>query len=241
MLSTSYPMASWVTDTYKAWVAQNSVPMNNLSKALESKISINNEMTSLKQNYNSANALIDLAGDAFGAIASAAAGSAAGVGSNALSALGTYMRTPMQNYIMGKQNQASNKIANIDLQTSMNNARYSASIESDTMHGSIASGSLPFSMNKTGFYATRVFQPKQYIKNIDDFFTMYGYAQNRLMVPRLDVRAVFTYVRVIDIQLAMPMPSDAYSEIKDIFQNGIRFWKNAESVGNFSANNFIVG
>ena len=238
---TSYPMASWVTDTYKAWVAQNSVPMNNLSKALESKISINNEMTSLKQNYNSANALIDLAGDAFGAIASAAAGNVAGVGSNALSALGTYMRTPMQNYVMGKQNQASNKIANIDLQTSMNNARYSASIESDTMHGSIASGSLPFSMNKTGFYATRVFQPKQYIKNIDDFFTMYGYAQNRLMVPRLDVRAVFTYVRVIDIQLAIPMPSDAYSEIKDIFQNGIRFWKNAESVGNFSANNFIVG
>lgn len=237
---TSYPMASWVTDTYAAWVAQNSVPMNNLTKALESKISINNEITSLKQNYNSFNALTDMVGDAFGALASAVAGNPAGVGSAALNGLGTYFKTPMQNYIMGKQNQASNQISTIDLQTSMNNARYSASIEGDTMHGSIASGSLPFAMNKTGFYATRVFQPKQYIKNIDDFFTMYGYAQNRLMVPRLDVRAVFTYVRVTDIQLAIPMPSDAYSAIKGIFQNGIRFWKNADSVGNFSANNFIT-
>ena len=236
----SYPVCSWNSDTYATWVAQNSVPMNNLSKALESKISINNEMTSLKQNYNSANALIDLASDAFGAIASAAAGSVAGVGSNALSALGTYMRTPMQNYVMGKQNQASNKIANIDFNTSMQNAKYSASVQADTIHGTIGSGNTALALGRPGFYAVRMYQPITALRRIDSYFDMYGYAVNKLDSVNLKARPHWTYCRVSDIQLSnLTMPSDELSQIKAIFENGIRFWVKMNEVGDFNLDNSV--
>ena len=41
----SYPVCSWNSDTYATWVAQNSVPMNNLTRAQEDKITTRNIAT----------------------------------------------------------------------------------------------------------------------------------------------------------------------------------------------------
>ena len=122
----------------------------------------------------------------------------------------------------------------------MQNAKYTASIQADTIHGTISSGNVSIGMGKPGFYAIRMTQPMMTMKKVDSYFDMYGYAVNRLGDVNLTARPHWTYCRVSDIQLSNPsMPSDELSEIKAIFENGIRFWVKMDELGNFDLDNSV--
>lgn len=220
----SYPVCSWNTDTYASWVAQNSVPMNNLAKAQEKKVTTRTSTTRANESLTGLGGLAGMVGD----LVDRKLGSGIATGVN------TLISMAKQENMM----RANNKISNIDFNTNMQNAVYSASIEADTIHGTIGSGNLLFALNKKGFYAVRMYQPNWFIRKVDKFFDMYGYAVNTIQKPDLNARPHWTYVRVSDIHLGNNlMPADALNDIKDIFQNGIRFWKHASEVGNFSLDN----
>ena len=122
----------------------------------------------------------------------------------------------------------------------MQNAKYTASIQADTIHGTISSGNVSIGMGKPGFYAIRMTQPVMTMKKVDSYFDMYGYAVNRLGAVNLTARPHWTYCRVSDIQLSNPsMPSDELSQIKAIFENGIRFWVKMDELGNFDLDNSV--
>ena len=79
-----------------------------------------------------------------------------------------------------------------------------------------------------------------YAKMIDDFFTRYGYAQNRIMNPPVHVRSKFTYVKTKGCKINGSMPAEAEKKIEDIFDRGVTFWNGISGVGDFSGTNNIL-
>ena len=222
----SYPVCSWNSDTYATWVAQNSVPMNNLTKAQEDKITTRNIATRQGQLLDIGSGLVGGALSLLANMPIAGLGKALGGVENALSS--------------EISNKAHNKISNIDFNTSMQNAKYSASVQADTIHGTIGSGNTALALGRPGFYAVRMYQPITALRRIDSYFDMYGYAVNKLDSVNLKARPHWTYCRVSDIQLSnLTMPSDELSQIKAIFENGIRFWVKMNEVGDFNLDNSV--
>lgn len=78
---------------------------------------------------------------------------------------------------------------------------------------------------------------KNYAMMIDDYFTMFGYAIKQVGTPNMNARPYFTYVKTIGCTVHGELPSDDGAKIEQIFDNGIRFWKNHANIGNYSLNN----
>ena len=76
-----------------------------------------------------------------------------------------------------------------------------------------------------------------YARMIDDYFTMFGYKVNQVMTPNMNARPYYTYVKTAGCEVGGAIPADDASAIEDIFNNGIRFWKNHSNIGNYSLNN----
>lgn len=65
---------------------------------------------------------------------------------------------------------------------------------------------------------------------------MYGYACNKLKKPNLTGRESWNYVKTNNVILKGSMPVDAMDRIKQMFNNGIRFW-HGDFVGDYARSN----
>lgn len=72
-------------------------------------------------------------------------------------------------------------------------------------------------------------------ERIDQYFDLYGYAQNKVAVPDLNVRPYWTYVKTAGLQIKGTCPHDALERIRSIFDAGIRFWNAPGDIGNYSS------
>lgn len=84
-------------------------------------------------------------------------------------------------------------------------------------------------------------------KRIDDFFSCYGYAINKVDIPKLTGRQYWNFVMTQNAVIAGDMPASSKEAIGRIFDSGITFWHNGDQVGNYrqsvsngSINNPIV-
>lgn len=119
-------------------------------------------------------------------------------------------------------------------------AAYTASIHADIIKGNISSGCINVSAGLQKFWYNRMSVAYDYAKMIDDFFTRYGYAQNRIMNPPVHVRSKFTYVKTKGCKINGSMPAEAEKKIEDIFDRGVTFWNGISGVGDFSGTNNIL-
>ncbi len=103
-------------------------------------------------------------------------------------------------------------------------------------HGSASNTSL-LGANNIYIRAEQRCVNRNIAKTIDDYFTMYGYAQNIVATPNIHARPKFTYVKTIGCKVNGGAPDESITRIQNIFDNGIRFWVNASEVGNYSVNN----
>ena len=71
----------------------------------------------------------------------------------------------------------------------------------------------------------------------DDYFTRYGYAQKRVMFPRLVARKRWTYVQTVGFEFNGQINDTDTKKIKSIFDNGITFWRNPNDVGHYELSN----
>lgn len=93
--------------------------------------------------------------------------------------------------------------------------------------------------------------PKFYVKNcqhdeiqaIDDFFTMYGYKVNKLKTPSghgvngsAFNRPSYNYIKTQGCIVKGELPAVVSAKICSIFDKGITFWKDGNSVGNYGEN-----
>lgn len=181
LVLSDYPICSWNYDTYRAWVAQNAIPM--AISAVPSLISAG---------------LSD-----FGALHS----------------LGRVLNVISESY--------------------------KASIASDTLKGDYRSGSVNVANKIHNIYYARKCLNRNRAIQFDNFFTMFGYARNKIEAINRKSRAVFTYVKTVACTLTPTIeggvPADDMKKISNIYDNGIRWWREPSQIGNFVVNNPPIG
>ena len=77
----------------------------------------------------------------------------------------------------------------------------------------------------------------EYAKIIDDYFTMYGYKVSCLKIPELKNRENWTYIKTIGCHITGNFCSEDQTKIQSIYNNGVTFWVNGDSIGNYSLDN----
>ena len=116
---------------------------------------------------------------------------------------------------------------------------YQHSLQPPQVEGNINSGDVTFSAGYLTFTAHHMSIKKEYAQIIDEYFTMYGYKVNRVKVPEKNHRANFWYTKTIDVNIDGAIPMEDMKKIKDCYNRGITFWKNASNIGNYSVSNAI--
>lgn len=94
-----------------------------------------------------------------------------------------------------------------------------------------------FSANQKCFVAIKRCITKNYAMMLDSYFDMFGYAVRQHGVPNMNARPNWTFVKTIGCSVGGNIPADDAGAIEAIFDNGIRFWKNHNNIGNYSLNN----
>lgn len=116
---------------------------------------------------------------------------------------------------------------------------YNASISADISKGSYNNGCVNVADNKQQFYYGRCSITRNYARCIDDYFTMFGYATNRLKVPNRNSRPHWNFVKTIGAVLSGSVPADDMKKLCDIYDKGVTFWKSGSEVGNYSLDNTV--
>ena len=75
---------------------------------------------------------------------------------------------------------------------------------------------------------------QEFARKIDRFFDMYGYACNEVEVPDISSRYYWNYIQTHGLNMIAPIPQESADAIIKIFENGIRFWKDPNIVGEYT-------
>ena len=88
------------------------------------------------------------------------------------------------------------------------------------------------------FYFINKHISEEYAKIIDDYFSMFGYATNRVKIPNTKNRPSWNYVKTQDIKIVGSVPFNDMAKIKTIYNNGVTIW-HGDWVGDYSRNNQV--
>lgn len=77
----------------------------------------------------------------------------------------------------------------------------------------------------------------QFARRIDSYFDMYGYATNELKVPNINTRPYWNYIKTQGINLEGDIPESDLAEIRNLFDNGVTLWHDAQHYLDYSQNN----
>ena len=215
MISSAIPRIPYSIDSYAIWLAQNSTWVNGHRVEGSEYLSPS-----------------DLTRD----IASIVSGAGLGAMANmqmASSALGyVFTGSPVMGAVAGGGVALINAVAKVQANMA---AKEKAKLLPDKYNA--GTGSVNLQYNKVGFtiYAKRV--RDEYAQMIDNYFDMYGYKTNEVKVPNMDSRPHWNYVKTAWANISGNIPADDIVKLKEIFNNGITFWKNPSEVGDYSLNN----
>lgn len=123
------------------------------------------------------------------------------------------------------------------------NAQVIEQSRGDTPRGNIG-GMVDCAGKIKGAYFKSMTITGEYARQIDSFFTKYGYSVNRIKRPSRRNRKYFTYVKTRDCQIRLSgfvsIPCDAVEKIKSIYNNGVTFWTKDATPGDYSYTNSLV-
>jgi hypothetical protein len=117
-----------------------------------------------------------------------------------------------------------------------------SSMGSNTARGNANAGDVSFSQNLIRFRIMHMRPKKEFLLIIDDFFSRFGYATNRVKLPNITGRQNFNYVEIGQAE------EIGYGEVPSIFMNninnacrrGVTIWHNHENLGNYNIENNII-
>lgn len=96
----------------------------------------------------------------------------------------------------------------------------------------------PATVGKLNFFYKVRHIREDYAKCLDDYFDMFGYLVNRLGVPNLFSRPSWNYIKTVDCSATGDVPFGDMKKIKEIYNNGIRFWHKTD-IGNYQLDNRV--
>lgn len=101
--------------------------------------------------------------------------------------------------------------------------------------GGNISSSILNAMSRCGLLVVSYKPIKENVLEIDNFFTRYGYACNKLKVPNIIIdRLNYCYTKTKNATLVGNVPNDDLQKITTIFNNGITHWKPTATVGDYN-------
>lgn len=115
-----------------------------------------------------------------------------------------------------------------------------ASLVPPQVNGNLNSGDVITASSKNNFHFYNMSIKSQYASMIDNYFSMFGYKVNRLGTPHLHVRTYYDYIKTIDVNIEGDLPEADLNQIRNMFNNGIRFWHDTTKYLDFSVNNTII-
>lgn len=212
---TGYPSMSYYTDYFNSWIAQNNDLINLGLEKNEFAYDINNIR-------NAASFISGL-----GNVATTSAASA-GLGALAAVDLGVQTITNM------KENKFNHETY---IKETMLQKEKQALLPNSVSMGSTNTTLLSYGyMNDDVF--TRYNIKRQFAEKIDDYFSMYGYATNKLKLPNLDNRSEWNYVKTAGANITgANIPSDDLFALKQMFNDGVTFWHKPENYLDYTKNN----
>ena len=114
---------------------------------------------------------------------------------------------------------------------------YKASMIPNTAKGNANAGDVSFNFNIISFKFLHMRPRKEQLQVIDDYFTMFGYKSNRVKTPNVAHRQRWWYTKTIDVNIDGSIPQIDLQKIKDCYNNGITFWRNAAEIQNYALSN----
>ena len=216
----NYAQGSWTNDAYQAWLAQNSMGLT--SGLLNSGLSAITSFGGGVLNNDLLSNVLNAQRDDFiwrGKM---------GQKSSFVPIENTKRNIGMSdyNYNMGG---ASSAISGV---TSALSAIQHAKAQTDILGGNPNSNGLQDLGFKTLSY-NRMSLRNQFARRVDQFFTLYGYAQNIVGKPVLNARSRFTYIKTIGCDVHPNIPTFYLQQICRLFDNGIRFWVDKTNFQNY--------
>ena len=101
------------------------------------------------------------------------------------------------------------------------------------------SGNAKFQNEYLGYYISPVVLRNEFAHIVDDFFTMYGYAVDRVKVPNREGRRNWNYIKMQNSCHRGSVPASDMDKINNIYNAGITFWHTSD-IGNYSLDNSII-
>ena len=232
-----FPQIPYYNDSYKAWCALNYDQMAVSRQIAAQQNAFNQQGIGIAQNQMMGNTAINTLQSGIGAVSAAMMGNFGGAFSSAVSAAGH-----VQNAVYETQkNELASSRSEYDeyavtLRQSADESR--AKKLANTPHA--GSSSIAVATGTKGFWYNKISIRKQYAERIDKYFTMFGYAQNKVAVPNIHARQYFTYIKTVGSCVSGYIPQDDRELIDTIFDRGIRFWTDYSKFEDYSVSNAIL-
>ena len=104
-----------------------------------------------------------------------------------------------------------------------------------TFQGSVENSSNLYKIRQMGVYCYDTQVRADEARRLDEFFTRFGYAQNRVMKPNPAARPCFTFLQTADDTYVNGSYGRANSaeqkKINEILKHGVTFWRSSVSSG----------
>lgn len=115
--------------------------------------------------------------------------------------------------------------------------------DNDTQEGNLsATGDVNFTAGDTTFKFKRMRCKDEYMKQIDSYFSMFGYQINEIKTPNITGRTNYNFIKISsndDIGYGN-VPSKDLAVINKVCRRGVTIWHNHANLGNYSVTNTIV-
>lgn len=235
LLCDTFPKCSWAIDAYQAFVASGGQTKVNAQWKIDKLGIANGVIDTIQGAIGTAHTVQQGARGAGMAVLSAFAGNVSGTASGAkqysnskFQAFNQAIDTVQQGISTYAQySEAKNK-----KDFAFKDASYAPNIMVGAQVPNIMVGD-----GHLGFYFYNChIEPHEAVR-VDNFFTMYGYAINNVVTPRLSGRAHWNFIKTNGAQITGEMPASSKSAIARIFDGGIFFWNSSGDV--VTANNNI--
>lgn len=225
-----YPTISYITDYYNAWLAQNSgiieVQMRQEQYNYETNVAVAQAKNTMGAIQNSIGAV----GNSVGQMASGNVGG--GIASAVTGGMQVGTDLYINDLLIQQQHQNHGEYINLMMAQKEKQTLLPNSANLGSSNGTLIGYNLFKKAIITEYKITGEFAEK-----IDNYFTMYGYATNKMKIPQFTSRPYWNYIKTVGINILGNIPSLDLKRLKDMFDNGVTMWHNAQYFLDYSKNN----
>jgi hypothetical protein len=111
-----------------------------------------------------------------------------------------------------------------------------------SIQGGQNTGDVNYSSGNNTFVYRQMRLKAEYMKQVDDYFTRFGYKIARVILPNITGRRYWNYVEIGSSEEVGHgnIPSNHLEIINKTFRRGVTIWHSHENIGNYNLDNSIV-